>query len=142
MHVYWSVCQYSCVNKISLKKITLVHESRLENFQVPLKSTSEVFEFTQKSNIILGVIFIQNHFAYQSLVSVQISEVFPGLYYHFPWLSPQIKLDPLAKKEVLQILIHTCSHSMCLQEILFIIFISWGFVFCSQTTAVVGYISR
>lgn len=72
---------------------------------MPLKSTSEVFEFTQKSNIILRVIFIQNHFAYQSLVSVQISEVFPGLCYHFPWLSPQIKLDLLAKEEVLRILV-------------------------------------
>lgn len=99
----WSVCQYSCVNKMGLKKITLVCESRLENFQVQLKSTSEAFAFAQKSNTILGVIFLQNHFTYQLLVSVQISEIFPDLYYHFPWLSPQIKLDCLAKEEVLWI---------------------------------------
>lgn len=102
MHVYWSVCQYSCVSKIDLKKkkikITPVCENGLENFQVGLKSTSEAFEFTQKSNIILRVVFLQNHFAYQSFVSVQISEVFQGSYYYFPWLSPQIKLEPLAKK--------------------------------------------
>lgn len=91
--------------KSVLKKITPVRDSRLENFQVQLKSTSEAFEFTQKSNIICRVTFLQNHFTYQLLVSVQISEVFPGSYYHFPWLSPQIQLDPPAKEKLLQILI-------------------------------------
>lgn len=137
----WSVCQYSCVNKMGLKKITLVCESRLENFQVQQKSTSEAFAFPQKSNTILGVIFLQSHFTYQLRVSVQISEVFPGLYYHFPWLSLQIKLDCLAKEEVLWIF-NTYSYWICLQEILFISFISWGFVFCIQTAAVVGHISE
>lgn len=83
--------------KSIFKEFTLVCESRLENFQVQLKSTWEVYEFAQKNNIILRVTVLQNHFTYQPL-AVQIGDVFPGLYYHFPWLSHTLGNTLLQKK--------------------------------------------
>lgn len=93
---------------------------------------SEAFEFTQKSSTILGVILLQNHCTYQSLVSVQISEAFPGLWHHFPWLSPQIKLGPLAKEEVLQILIEyflTLASAGCVYKKCFLLALLPGVLF-------------
>lgn len=94
-----------------------------------LKSTSEAFVFTQKSNTILGVIFLQNHCTYQSLVSVQISEVYGTISHGFP---PQIKLGTLAKQEALQILIEyflTLASAGCVYKKSFLLALSPGVLF-------------